>query len=149
MKLKEDQKINIIKILAAVFWFIGAGILLVKGGALLLQAAGMKPGLGTQLYIGVPIFAAIVGNLKARWVMSGSCHGNLKRISELDNPRFYQCFSSGFWVALLLMITSGAILSRSAAGNFWGLASVALLDFSIGFGLLFSSRQFKVSPYGF
>ncbi|MFQ5421433.1 MAG: hypothetical protein ACE5EY_13845, partial [Anaerolineae bacterium] len=79
------------------------------------------------------------GGLKAYYIFRKSCRKNLERIARLEAPKIWQFYRPGFFLALALMITLGATLSRMASGNYPFLIAVAILDFSISFALLGSS----------
>ena len=129
-----------LKVLAAVVWYIGGMALLLKGGSLLVEAAALKPG-GSW-----PWMAAggglLIGGLKAKFLFARSCRNNLDRISALDRPRLWQFYSPGFFLALAVMILTGATLSRMAHGNYLFLIGVAALDLAIAMALLGSSYIF-------
>ncbi len=129
-----------LKVLAAIVWLTGGVVLLLKGGSLLVQAEGLSPGRAW------PLLAAcgglFLGGLKGRYLFSRSCEKNLARIDALERPRAWQFFRPGFFVFLLIMIVTGATLSRMAEGNYPFLIGVALLDLSIATALIGSSRLF-------
>jgi hypothetical protein len=129
-----------LKILAALVWYVGGAVLLLKGSSLLLEANALRPG---QVW---PWLAAVValllGGLKAKLLFTRSCHRNLDRIAALDRPRVWQFFSPGFLAALAVMITAGATLSRLAHDNYPFLIGVAILDIGIAIALLGSSYVF-------
>ena len=129
-----------LKILAALVWYVGGIVLLLKGGSLLVEADALKPEEGW------PWLAAVVGlflgGLKARFLFNESCQKNLDRIAALDRPRVWQFFRPGFFAALTVMILVGAILSRLAHNNYPFLIGVAILDLGIAIALLGSSCVF-------
>lgn len=127
-------------ILSALFWYGGGFVLLLKGVSLTLEARRLDPGNlcpGAVLVSGV-----IIGTVKARYLFSRSCKKNLSRINALAQPKWWQFFRPGFFVFLALMIAAGATLSRLSHGNYPFLLVVALLDFSIAFGLIGSGYVF-------
>ena len=129
-----------LKILAALIWYIGGAILLIKGRSLLLEADALKPEAGwLWLAAGAGIF---FGGLKAKFIFTRSCQRNLDRIDALDRPRVWQFFSPRFFVALTVMISAGVTLSRLAHNNYSFLIGVAILDLSIGAALLGGSYVF-------
>ena len=71
-----------------------------------------------------------------------SCRKNLARIAALQNPKIWQFYRPGFFVALALMIATGSILSRLAHGHHIFLLVVATLDLHIGTALLASSSVY-------
>lgn len=137
-------------ILAALVWYAGGIVLLLKGGSLLVEAEALEPGKIWPWLAG--ILAVLLGALKARFIFGKSIKRNLARIAALDEPRVWQFFSPGFFVALTVMIAAGATLSRLAHGNYPFLIAVAVLDLSIAVALLGSSvvywqqRAFSPQP---
>jgi len=129
-----------LKILAALTWYIGGVILLIKGRSLLLEADALKPEeIWPWLAAGAGLF---FGGLKAKFIYTRSCQRNLDRIDALDQPRVWQFFSPRFFVALTVMISVGVALSRMAHNNYPFLIGVAILDISIGAALLGGSYVF-------
>ena len=129
-----------LKILAALVWYIGSALLLVKGRSLLVEADAMKPEESWPWIAAVTGF--LLGGLKAKFLFSKSCQRNLDRIDALGWPRIWQFFRPGFFVALSLMILVGIILSSLAHNNYTFSICVAILDISIGIALLGSSYVF-------
>jgi len=129
-----------LNILAAVVWYIGGIVLLLKGRSLLVEAGTLNP---QQGWIWLAVIAAIFfGSLKARFLFSKSCRKNLNRIAALDEPKVWQFFRPGFFVALAIMIATGATLSRLAHNNYPFLMGVGILDLSLAVALLGSSIVF-------
>lgn len=129
-----------LNILAALTWYIGGGILLLKGRSLLLEANELEPG---QQWPWLAAAAGIgVGLLEARRVFVKACAKNLARIATLEQPKLWQFFRPGFFLALALMIAAGATLSRLASGNYPFLLAVAALDVGLSTALLISSAVF-------
>jgi hypothetical protein len=128
---------RVLKILAALVWYLGGFILLLKGGSLLLEAAELRPGQPWPwLVVGL---ALVLGWLKIRFIFVKSCRKNLARIDTLDEPRIWQFYRPGFYVALAAMIAAGATLSRLAHGDYVFLLAVATLDLALSTALLGSS----------
>jgi hypothetical protein len=126
--------------LAALFWYIGGIILVLKGGSLLIQADTLKPEQNwTWLAV---VIGLLIGGLKAKYFFSKSCKKNLKRINFLSEPKIWQFFRPGFFLFLLIMIVTGVTLSRLAHNNYIFLISVAILDISIATALIGSSYVF-------
>lgn len=132
---------RVLVVLAGLTWLIGSGVLIVKGVSLLREAGSLEPSHNWHWL--TAIGGVIVGSLKARFILVARCRSNLARIATLEEPRIWQFFRPGFFVALAAMITAGALLSRLAHGNYGFLISVALLDLSIGTALLGSSYVFR------
>lgn len=129
-----------LKLLAASVWYIGSVVLLIKGRSLLMEAHDIQTSL---LWPGLVVVASIfLGFMKAKFIFSKSCRKNILRIETLAQPKLWQFFRPVFFLALALMILTGAILSRLASGHYMGLHGVALLDLTIGIALLTSSIEF-------
>ena len=129
--------IRTLHILAALIWYGGGIVLLLKGGSLLVEAEALEPG---RIWPWLAaILALFLGGWKARFIFGKSIKKNLARIAALDRPRIWQCFSLGFLLALAAMIFAGASLSRLAHGSYPLLIAVAVLDLSIAVALLGSS----------
>jgi len=129
-----------LKIFAALVWYVGATILLLKGCSLLVEADALKPDEGWPRLAAVA--GLFLGGLKAKFLFNSSCQKNLDRIAALNRPRVWQFFRPGFFVVLTVMILVGITLSRLAHNNYPFLISVAMLDIGIGIALLGSSYVF-------
>jgi hypothetical protein len=129
-----------LNIMAALVWYAGGVVLLIKGGSLLAEAEGLRPAVGWPWF--AVATALLLGGLKARFLFSKSCETNLARIATLDRPRIWQFFKPGFFAALAAMILVGATLSRLAHNQYTFLIGVAILDLAIAFALLASSYVF-------
>jgi len=129
-----------LKILSALFWYIGGIVLILKGIRLIFEADELRP---DQIW---PLMAIITGFLlggfKAKFLFSKSCQKNLTRIDALAQPKIWGFFRLRFFVFLLLMIITGATLSKLAHNNYPLLIGVAVLDFSIAIALIGSSYVF-------
>ena len=77
-----------------------------------------------------------------RFIFSKSCRKNLDRIAALEQPKVWQFFRPGFFLALAVMIAAGASLSRLAQGSYPFLIAVATLDLALAVALLGSSIVF-------
>lgn len=129
-----------LNILAALTWYIGGIVLMLKGGSLLAEAEALKP---QQVWPWLAIVAGLcLGALQAKLLFAKSCQKNLDRIAALRPPRIWQFFRTGFFVALVVMILTGAALSRLAHGQYAFLIGVVILDLSLAIGLLGSSYVF-------
>ena len=129
-----------LNILAALVWYAGGIVLLIKGSTLLVEAHTLRP---EMYWIWIVIAAGLCfGSLKGKFIFSKSCQTNLVRIRSLDQPKVWQIFRPWFFVFLVAMITTGATLSRMAHNNYSFLIGVAILDFSIAVALLWSSNIF-------
>ena len=126
--------------LAAMVWYVGGFMLLIKAGSLLLEADSLRPEQSWQwIFVAIGL---IVGGLEARYLFSRFCRKNLARIETLDQPRIWQFFRPRFFLLLALMILTGAILSRLAEGHYLALIGVGVLDLSLAIALLGSSLVF-------
>ena len=129
-----------LSVLAALVWYVGGIVLLLKGSSLLAEAAVLRPGLvWPWVAVGVGLLA---GGLKARFLFSKSCKKNLARIAALERPRIWQFYRPGFFVFLAAMILLGATLSRLAHDRYAMLIGVAALDLALAVALLGSSVVF-------
>ena len=126
-----------LNILAALVWYIGAFVLLVKGTRLLAAAHSLNPVLIWTF--SAAIAGMTIGSLKARFIFTNSCRKNLNRIAAIAEPKIWQFYRPQFFLFLGLMIAAGATLSRMAVDNYGMLIGVTILDYSIGVALLASS----------
>ena len=131
---------NIVKTLAAITWYAGGIVLLLKGTSLVIEAHTLRPGQPwTWLAIGVGLLAGVV---KARCLFAGICRKNLARIDLLIEPKVWHFYRPRFFMFLALMIALGASLSMMSHGNYAFLLCVAGLDLSLSAALLGSSYVF-------
>jgi hypothetical protein len=126
--------------LAAGVWYIGGFALMRSGLELANHAWGLQKGSLSPL---VFILSGIaLGIFQARTIFARSCRRNLKRINELDDPRLWQFFRPGFFLALAGMITTGVLLDHFSQGIYHYMMTVAALDFALTISLLGSSYVF-------
>jgi len=124
-------------ILAAIVWYVGALMLFRGGVELLSRAQELRPGSAWHwLFISLGI---LLGILQARTLFARSCRRNIQRIRELDDPRVWQFFRPGFFLALAVMISAGILLDHFAQGIYFFMLFVAGLDFALTISLLGSS----------
>ncbi len=129
-----------LNILAALVWYVGGSVLLIKGSTLLVEVHTLRP---EMYWIWIVITAGLCfGGLKGKFIFSKNCQNNLVRIRSLDQPKVWQIFRPWFFVFLAAMIATGATLSRLAHDNYYFLIGVAILDFSIAIALLWSGYVF-------
>jgi hypothetical protein len=129
-----------LKILAAVLWYSGAIVLLIKGTTLLLEADELQPGRHwTWLTV---VLGLSIGWLKVMFIFRRSCQKNLARITLLSAPRIWQFYRPGFLLFLVAMIMLGSTLSRMAHGNYPFLIAMVILDFSLATALFGSGTVF-------
>ena len=129
-----------LNILAAIVWYGGGFVLLLKSSTLLREATALHPELfwpALSLILGL-----VIGEAKAKYLFSRSCRKNLFRISTLDDPKFWQFFRPQMFFFLALMISAGATLSRLAQDDYLLLCAAAALDLTIAVALLGSSYVF-------
>ena len=129
-----------LKILAALVWYIGGIVLLIKGSSLLMEAELLKP--DQHWPWTAAIVAVLIGGVKAKFLFNKNCRKNLARIAALDQPKIWQFFRPVFFMVLFLMILAGATLSNLAHGNYPFLLGIATLDLAIAIALLGSSYVF-------
>ena len=129
-----------LKILAALLWYLGGVMLVLKGGSLLIEADMLKPKQNWTWW--TIVIGFLIGGLKAKYLFSKSCKKNLARIDLLNKPKIWQFFSPKFFLSLAMMILAGVTLSRMAHNNYIFLLSVAILDISIATALIGSSYTF-------
>ncbi|KAA3664454.1 MAG: hypothetical protein DWQ04_05665 [Chloroflexi bacterium] len=126
-----------LKWLAAAIWIIGGIVLLLKANSLLTEAYALHV---NALNIWLAAAGGVAfGGVKSFFLFRKSCRRNLTRIAELERPKIWQFYRLKFFFLLVVMITTGATLSRIAHGNYPFLLGVAILDLSIGVALLSSS----------
>ena len=126
--------------LSAGVWYIG-GIMLFRGGwQLLTHAREMRPESNWHwLFI---VLGVMLGIAQASTIFARSCRKNLTRINQLEDPRLWQFFRPGFFLALAVMITSGVLLDYIVQGNYFYMIALAGLDFALSISLLGSSIIF-------
>ena len=129
-----------LKNLATLVWIIGGIVLFLKGYYLLKQAQSISENIFAIVVILTISF--IAGLIKNKFIMSKFCKKNLSRIYNIDKPKIYQFFEFKFFFFLTLMIFTGALLSRIASGNYYGLLAVGGLDLALSTALLTSSVLF-------
>jgi len=135
-----DSSARTLKILAVITWYIGGIILFFKGLSLIEEAAGMRQD-SHWIWLAF-LFGLFIGSIKIKFIFVKSCKKNLARIDLLENPKIWQFFRTGFFFFLILMILTGAALSKAAHGNYPFLISVSILDIALSTALLGSSYVF-------
>lgn len=131
-----------LNMLAALVWYVGGIVLLIKGSSLLVEAHALRP---ETYWIWIVIAAGLCfGSLKGVFIFSKSCQKNIARIGTIEHPKVWQFFKPWFFVVLAVMIMFGAALSRLAQtyNNYLFLIGVAIVDIDIGIALLWSSNIF-------
>ncbi|MCK5794880.1 MAG: hypothetical protein KAH12_09235 [Anaerolineales bacterium] len=126
--------------LAAAVWYIGGIMLFRSGLELVIQAHELKEG---TLWPAVFIITGIVlGIIQVLFIFRHSCRKNMRRINLLNDPRLWQFYRPGFFMALAIMITSGILLNHFAQGYYYYMLAVAAVDFALTTSLLGSSYVF-------
>jgi len=131
---------RVLNILAALVWYVGGFVLMIKGGGLLVEAGLIQPGQPGPWI--TALAALLIGGIKAKFLFAPSCRKNLARIAALDPPKIWQFFRPVFFLFLFLMIAAGAALSKLAHGNYLFVLGVAGVDLTIAVALLGSSYVF-------
>lgn len=124
-------------IISALIWYSGSISLLIKSVSLLKSAHSIYPSLMIPLL--ALVTSLVIGFFKGKYIFVKSCRKNVKRINELQKVKPWLFFKPSFIIALVIMITSGATLSRLAEGNYPALLAVAILDLTISTALFYSS----------
>ena len=127
-------------ILAAVVWYIGGIMLFRSGLELVIQARELKGGTLWPVTFIIP--GIVLGIIQAHFIFRHSCRKNIQRINQLEDPRLWQFFRPGFFLALVIMITSGILLDQFAQGHYFFMLTVAAVDFALTISLLGSSYVF-------
>ena len=136
--MRTSKKVLII--LSAVVWYIGGIMLFRSGFELLLLSTGIRPGENWPwVFIGLGI---LLGVFQASMIFNRSCRKNITRISQLEDPRIWQFFRPGFFLALAIMISSGILLNHLSQGRYFFMLGVAAVDFALTISLLGSSYVF-------
>jgi hypothetical protein len=131
---------RILNILAALVWYAGGIVLMIKGCSLLMEAELLQSDRHWPWTAAAG--ALLIGGIKAKFLFAKSCRKNLARIAALKQPKIWQFFRPVFFFFLLLMILTGAALSKLAHGNYPFLLGVAAVDITIAIALLGSSFVF-------
>ena len=123
--------------LSAIVWYIGGIILGRSGIELFQQSTYMKPGeYWLWIFIG---FGIVLGIFQAFVIFNRNCRKNIQRIDQLENPRIWQFFRPGFFLALALMISIGILLDHFSQGRYFFMLTVAAVDIALSISLLGSS----------
>lgn len=126
--------------LAAAVWYIGA-VMLFRGGLdLVAQSRQMRPDSAWHwLFI---VSGAILGVVQSWTIFARSCRKNIQRIRELKDPRLWDFYRPGFFIALAGMISAGILLDILSQGNYFFMLFVAGVDIALTISLLGSSYLF-------
>lgn len=127
-------------ILAAIIWYIGGIMLFRSGLELIIQSRELREGF---LWIAIfTLFGIALGIIQALFLFRHSCRRNILRISQLEDPRIWQFYRPGFFLALAVMITTGIVLNNFSRGHYFFMLAVASIDFALTISLLGSSYIF-------
>jgi len=138
--MRTSKKVLII--LSAGVWYIGGIMLFRSGFELLLLSTGIRPGENWPwVFIGLGI---LLGVFQASMIFNHSCRKNITRIKQLEDPRIWQFFRPGFFLALAVMISSGILLNHLSQGRYFFMLGVAAVDFALTISLLGSSYVFWI-----
>jgi len=129
-----------LKFLAALVWYIGVVVLILKSSGLFVAAN--KGGAAAPWVLLAVLCGIGIGLVKSKYLFVKLCARNLQRIETLDNPKIWQFYQVRFFIFLGLMVTLGITLSRMAQGDYTLLIPLAILELSVGVALLASSRCF-------
>jgi hypothetical protein len=115
--------------------------MLLRGGLeLVTQARELRPGSAWHwLFIGLGV---VLGIVQALTIFTRSCRRNIQRIRELEDPRLWEFYRPGFFLALVGMISVGVLLDYLSQGIYVFMLVVAGLDFALTISLLGSSLIF-------
>ncbi|TFG49782.1 MAG: hypothetical protein E4H33_01550 [Anaerolineales bacterium] len=125
--------------LASAVWIIGGVMLFRSGFELIIQARELRSSPWPWIFIA---FGIALGILQTLTIFSRSCRKNIRRIDQLEDPRLWQFFRPGFFIALAVMISSGVMLDYFSQGHYFFILGVAALDFALAISLLGSSTIF-------
>lgn len=129
-----------LKILAALVWYTGVVVLLIKSAGLFLEAD--RDGAGSFLVLSAVLMGLVIGCVKAKYLFTKVCKKNIKRINALKQPMLWQFYRKRFFFFLGLMISSGIYLAKLARGDYRLLIALGVLELSIATALLVSSYCF-------
>ena len=131
MQITKTALIN----LAAIIWFCGGMVLIIKGFVMLKAAFSLDPLIP---WVAVAFIGGIaVGLIKAKFIFTHALKRNLKRIHGLSLPVYpWQCYRIGFFIFLAVVITLSKFMTEWSAGHFVYILLIAALDLSIATGLL-------------
>ena len=131
---------RVLVILSGVVWYIGGFMLFRSGFELLKAVLAMRTGeIWPWIFISLGI---VLGIIQAATIFTRACRKNIKRISQLSDPKIWQFFRPTFFLALAVMITTGVLLDHFSKGSYFFMLGVAALDFALTISLLGSSYVF-------
>ncbi len=126
--------------LAALVWYTGVVVLIIKSTALFLEA--LRGGADARLILMAVLCGIVIGKMKAKYLFYDTGKKNIDRINLLTNPKLWQFYRKRFFLFLCLMVTLGKYLAGIAHGENMALIALAVLELSIAFALGLSSHCF-------
>lgn len=126
--------------LAAIVWFTGVIILLVKSSGMLIETVNNGAPL-VWVFISV-LIGLVFGKVKAKYLFIRLCKKNIKRILALESPKIWQFYRTRFFFFLFCMILFGNYAYDLARNNIYFLLSLAVLELSISTALFISGKCF-------
>lgn len=127
--------------LAALIWFTGVVVLLVKSVTIIREAIEV----GVPVPVAVSALAAgvIIGMVKAKYLFIRICKKNIERIQALESPKIWQAYRTRFYFFLILMITFGKYAYHFSNSSAFWLTALAILELSISTALFISGNCFR------
>ncbi len=126
--------------LAALVWYTGVVVLIVKSGVLFFEA--LKGGADQLFVLAAVLCGIVIGKIKATYLFFNIGKKNVERINLLKHPKLWQFYRKRFFVFLVLMIASGQYLAGASQGKNTALIALAVLELSIAVALGLSSHCF-------
>jgi hypothetical protein len=125
--------------LAAIVWFSGVVILLIKSSGMFIEA--VNKGAPIVWVIIAVLIGLVLGRVKAKYLFVRICNKNIKRILALESPKIWQFYRTRFFFFLFGMILFGNYAYGLARNNI-DLIALAVLELSISTALFISSKCF-------
>ncbi len=135
-----------LKVLAATTWYVGGTVLAYKGAGYLIEAMGVG---ATWPPVAAGAAGVLAGLLRGPSLFLEANQRNLRRIDRLPDPRLWQFFRPGFFVALAVMIGFGGFLAWLAEQGYWGGVVVGGAELTVATALWTSSAVFWTGEHGF
>jgi len=98
-------KLNTLVKLAAIVWFAGVIILLIKSSGIFIET--ISKGTPIVWVVIAVLFGLILGLVKAKILFIRICKKNIKRIQALKSPKIWQFYRTRFFFFLFCMILFG------------------------------------------
>lgn len=127
--------------LAALVWFTGVVVLLVKSVTIIREAVEI----GAPVPVAISALAAgiVIGMIKAKYLFIHICKKNIERIQALESPKIWQAYRTRFYFFLVLMITFGKYAYHFSNSSAFWLMALAILELSISTALFISGNCFR------